>query len=332
MNTQIIELVQINGIEGLSGIPTMIETVVSRVFFFDTDDTVLKFYKRDNTWWNTEMQNISGGPSRINFIRGEFDFNHFLNPPTYIALKIAEVRNGKVFLQNPKDSDDELVIVMRKEDVSKTLTHVLAGTPLSEDEYMIIGRSFASIKLKLPRHFLPQTDKNWYELMIVRAQDLSEWVRSENNFPPELAGQGLALFEKMLHENKAHFETIQYDSLNVCIDCNSENVLYSNGELRFLDAYPPKEEWRIGTFDVDIYRMGSDIAAFAGNDAYKAYQDGVNEVARNHLDPELENFYLLYSALIMAPYLVMRSKNDQSFQLKAEEYTTYLRGLLASIA
>ena len=116
--------------------------------------------------------------------------------------------------------------------------------------------------------------------------------------------------------------------MQVCIDGNSENLLYSNKELRFIDAYPPKDNWRIGTFEVDIFRTGSDIYALAGEKEYKAYLSGVKEVAGDKVNLKFENFYLLYAAMIMAPYFYMLSKKNSKYLPKAEKYLQFVKKLI----
>lgn len=328
MDDQIFNLIKDGKIEGFSATPKMVETVISRVFIFDKDNIVLKFYKRDNKWWNTDMKDLSRGLSRINFIRQDFEFNHFLNSKIYFALKVAVVKGGIVKLVEPKINDDELVIVMHKADLSGTFTDVLYANNLTLEEYKNIGKSFAKIKLAIPKSFLPETSLNWYEELLERKKDLSSWMLNEKDFPAELANKSLALFDKILQENRTNFQTLTKENLFVCIDCNSENLLYLNNELKFIDIYQPKDNWRIGTFDVDIFKVASDIYALAGESAYGAYLEGVNEIASDYLDKNLSDFYLLYGVMIMAPYFCMLSKKDEKYKLKAEKYLEFAKKIV----
>ncbi len=330
MNNQLSTLLQRGMVDGFSSTPTVIETVISRVFIFDTENRVLKFYKRDNEWWNTDMKDLSGGNSRIDFIRNDFEFNHFLNPTVYIDLKQAIAEDGKVKLVNPKSGDDELVIIMHKEDIQGTLTEVLYQNTLSVAEYRSMGEAFAKIKLALPEKFLPATEANWYELMCERVKDVKTWALSEKDFPKDLADKALAILSRELEENKNNFRLITKDSLFVSIDCNSENLIYTNHKLRFLDAYPPKDDWRISAFNVDIFRVGYDIYTFAGKESYDAFLEGVRTVAGDRLDRSTSHFYLLYAGLIVTPYFYMldKSKKDQKYLVRAEKSISLLKELL----
>ncbi|MBI3632385.1 MAG: hypothetical protein HY225_02965 [Candidatus Vogelbacteria bacterium] len=328
MGNKIFVLINEGKIGGFTEKPKLIETVISRVFIFDKENIVLKFYKRDNDWWNSDMKDISKGPSRIQFIRNDFKFNHFLNPKTYFALKTAQIVNGSVKLAESKSDDDELVIVMHKEDIARTFTSVLIKNTLTLDEYKNIGRTLAKVKISIPKDFLPGNKSNWYEQMKIRLQDLAGWVSNEKDFPSEVANKALELLNNELEKNKNKFQKINRNDLFVLIDCNSENLIYSDGNLRFIDAYSPKDDWQIGAFDVDVFRTGSDIYALAEQNAFDAYLEGVNEVAGNYLDKSHSDFYLLYGATIMAPYFFMRSKKDKKYLPIAKKYLRFIMKLL----
>ncbi len=328
MDYTIVDLIKEGKLEGFLGAPTMIETVISRVFIFDVDDIVLKIYKRDNNWWNTNIQDLSGGALRSRFIRHDFEFNHFLNPKIYLEIKALVCENGTAKLVDLKDADDELVIVMHKEDVSETLTEVLYEGKLKPEEYKDIGQSLAKIKLSLPKSFLPDNKSNWYEQMTARLEDLSGWILSEKDFPKELADKALAKFGKILEENQSRFQSITKNDLFPLIDCNPENLIYSHKELRFLDVYPPKDDWRIGTFEMDIFRVAGDVCALAGEDAYDAFMEGAVEIAAGNLDKSLSDFYLLYGAMITAPYFFMLSNKNEKYKVKAEKYLKFVEKIV----
>jgi aminoglycoside phosphotransferase family enzyme len=308
-------------------IPQHVSTLISDVYIFDTK--VFKVYKRDVEWWNRDMTDLSGGQSRIDFITSDFKFNNALNPEVYIDLQVP-IANGDFFnLRSPEASDDELIIVMNKVDVSNTLTKVLSGGNLRLDDYETIGRSLMIKKLNLSRDFLP-TDMqgNWYELLTARFKDLESWVGSEAEFSKEVSDQGMKKLYEGLDANKEKFSKIGFNDLAVCIDCNSENLLFNQGILSFIDAYAPKKEWRVAAFDHDIFRTGSDVYALSGKEAYEAFLKGLYSVGEDKLDKSLHEFYLLYGAMIMAPYFYMLAKKNDSYLPLAEKYTHFIKEVL----
>lgn len=334
MNTpaDIYVLVAEGKLEGFSGKPLVITTVISNVYVFE--NKVLKIYKRDNEWWNTSMQNLSGGQPRISFITKDFAFNQTLNPAVYIDLKVL-VQDGDIaILRDPQEGDDELVIVMNKIDTTQTLTKVLFEQKLTAEDCKKIGVDFATKKLNLSKDFLPaELTGNWYEQLIGRFNDLEGWVSSVPDFPKDIGGTGLVKLRTILENQKEKFGAITAKDLAVCIDCNSENLLYSDHNLNFMDVYPPKNEWRSAAFDHDIFRVGADIYGFVGKHGFNAYFQGVQSVSGDKLDPDLQDFYLLYGAMITGPYLYMLAQKNTDYLSQAQKYTDFIKSnLLISLS
>lgn len=316
-------------VDGFSSEPGMVETVISRVFLFEREQIVLKFYKRDNTWWNTKMRDLSHGKWRRKFIEDDFAFNHMLNPAVYTAVKTIVVEDDHLRLVDLSGDEDELVIVMRWIDTSQTLTQVLSKQELPVETYEEIGRSFAKTKLEIPRNFLPETEMSWYEHMQKRLDDLASWMQSVEAFPQNVGASGVEKLRVTLEEKKESFSKIDRGQLSVLIDCNSENLLFKDGALSYLDAYPPKREWLIGVFEADIFRVGADIFALAGKDAYEAYMHGVLEAAGDKIDQSTESFYLLYGALISAPYYFMLNAKSSTYLAQAHAAVAFIELLSA---
>lgn len=325
-----LSLIASGKIHGFSSSPKCIETYISRVFIFHSDNCVLKVYKRDNAWWNAEMCDISKGASRINFIRQDFLFNQFLNPLAYRELKSACVVNDAVELIDPKETDDELVIVMGIEQVAHTFSNVLVNNQLSLEKLVHIGRAFAQKKQSIPAHFLPPLQMNWYEQLVVRLRDIRWCIRAVPDFPQDVGERGARLLEQTLEAQRDSLIKIQAHDLMVCIDCTSENLVYSNNTLRFLDAYCPKDNWRIGTFDLDVGRIASDIHAFCGAEACDAFLQGIHETVLDKLNTAWLPFYKLYGALIMGPYFFMLHQKDGQHLAHAQAYLRYVEQLINS--
>lgn len=325
--SMLVRCIEKGGIDGFSGRPRVIETLISRVFIFDEEGIVLKCYKRDNEWWN-RMRDISKGPSRIDFIRQDFAFNAFLNSEVYLDVKNAVLVDGRVTLVDPIDGDDELAIIMKKQDMSGVLTDLLSGESLLSDDYHTIGKSLASAKLSIPRTFLPVVTSSWYEQMIQRLEDLRVWVAGEEDFPSEISQKAFERLYRGMDTYKDRFRQTFSEDLTVLIDGNPENLIYNNGHLLFMDGYAPKDEWRIGSFDVDIFRTAADIYTFAGKDGYDSYMKGVLSVASNHVQMDAADFYLLYGSMIAAPYFMMLSKKNPQYKKIADTYITFLRTMV----
>lgn len=327
VEVELINLLKLGKVAGLKTVPRFIETVISRVFIFDEENVVLKVYKRDNLFWNTNMHDLSKGATRSDFIREDFEFNRFVSPKTYLELKGVEIAGDAVILVDPRPGEDELIIVMNKEEVMESLTEVLYKRKLEKDDYVLIGKKFAQMKLSLPKSFLPKIDKTPQEQIQARFHDLASWTSSEEDFSQELATRGLSYLQSFFKENPQEF-SIDPKELAVSIDCNSENLIYTKRELRFIDVYSAKKEWRIAPHEIDIYRVGCDVLVLDGEQAYRDFITGVKTVEGIRLNEKIEKFCLVYSALIAAPYLVMLSKNNSQYLPKADRYLTFLKDFL----
>ena len=315
-------------VDGFTGPPKVIETVISRVFIFEAEKTVLKFYKRDNEWWNRDMRDLSAGKTRRQFIERDFGFNHALSPSVYQALKTPVIEDGKIFLRDFHGDEDELVIVMQQIDTSKNLTHLLFGRGLMWEEHRGIGAQFVRAQQSLPSDFLSGLDTDWYRQMRGRFDDLSAWAASVPEFPAEVAEAGINQLRLELEKYQEPFRMLNGNHLFVSIDCNTENLLLIDGKLSFMDAYPPKREWMSAMFEVDVFRVGSSIFALDGQPAYEAYLEGAREAAGDKIDMQYESLYLLYGILISAPYFYMLAKNDASYAPIAERCLAFTKKMI----
>jgi aminoglycoside phosphotransferase family enzyme len=327
---KLFSLIESGKVEGFSSIPIKVETVISRVYIFEAEQKVIKLYKRDCTWWNENMSDISKGEKRISFITNDFAFNNFLNPIVYTAISKLTINEDFVEFSNIGDAD-ELAIIMKKEDFSLVLTEVLWESKIQKNEIFSLGKQFTTKKLATPASFLPINSKNWYEQMIDRLDDLNQWYESEDSFPVELGNRGLEYLSKITEIHKQEFSKLQTKDLAVLVDCNSENLIFRNGQLSFVDAFSPKDEWRSGLFDIDVYRIATDIFASSGKEFYQEFLRGVKSVNETTLHVGLEDYFIIYSALISAPYFYMLGKKNPKYIQIAEKYTTFLQDKVDNI-
>ena len=94
----IIDLITQGKIEDFNEIPEKLITTVSHIFIFRNSRKVLKIYRRDNEYWNSNFSDLSGGDERMAFIKEDFTANALVNPSVYIEIKTAVVRGDKVRL------------------------------------------------------------------------------------------------------------------------------------------------------------------------------------------------------------------------------------------
>lgn len=325
----ILQLLEKGKLEGVSSTSKKVTTFISNIFIFEKENIVLKIYKRDNEYWNTNFQDISSAESRINFIRSDFNLNHKLNPDVYIKLKSLEVKDNQVILSDAKT--DELAIVMNIIDTSKSLSRTLLDNNLTLDQYKDLGRQFIEHKNKLENEEVIDLGNNWYEQLQDRFINLRNWMYEGSPlFEKELSDKACDYLEKYIEDNKPDFQKITHKDLSVLIDCNSENLLYIDNKLHFIDTYAPKEEWRVGYFEHDIYRTASDVYGLAGKKEYESFMRGVSDTLDTSLSKH-NYFYLLYGSSIMAPYYYMLAKEDEKYLVFAEKYKKHFIELLNQV-
>lgn len=325
----ILQLLEEGKLEGVSSVPKKVTTFISNIFIFEKENIVLKVYKRDNEYWNTNFQDISSSESRINFIQSDFNLNHKLNPDVYTDIKGLEIKDNQIILSD--DNTDELAIVMNVADTSKSLSQTLLDNKLTLDQYKNLGKQFIKHKNRLQNEEVIDLGNNWYEQLKNRFVNLRDWMYEGSPlFEKDLSDRACDYLEKYLEDNKSDFEKITHKDLSVLIDCNSENLLYIDNKLQFIDTYAPKEEWRVGYFEHDIYRTASDIYGLAGKEEYESFMKGVSETLDIPLGKH-DFFYLLYGASIMSPYYYMLAKEDEKYLVFAERYKKYFMNLLQTI-
>jgi hypothetical protein len=115
-------------------------------------------------------------------------------------------------------------------------------------------------------------------------------------------------------------------ALAVCFDIHSLNAFYIEGVFIPFDTSPPKEEWRFGPSAINAYRLASDILVIAGEEAHQSFLEGYKTASnRPPLRPIEEKMWILYSLLIMTPYLFNLGKDDVEKLSAAHTYLTFLR-------
>ena len=107
------------------------------------------------------------------------------------------------------------------------------------------------------------------------------------------------------------------------------NALFLNGKLMLIDTFSPKESWFIKHECCDLYRLGTDIRIFIGEEAWESFQKGYYSASPEKLcPPAMEAFSTVYASLIMVSYLFYLG-GDHTEQ--AEKYLAFLRNFFMTI-
>jgi aminoglycoside phosphotransferase family enzyme len=313
--------------EGSGGTPPeRVTTLISNLFL--TGDTVYKFYKDDSVFFNQNFSDLSGTDARFSFTHKDFDWNHALSPEVYLkVVGVHQAEDGMLVFSD--HNPQELVIVMKRLDMKQDgfLKLLLAGR-LTKEDFFSIGKQLAERMACLT---LAPDALSLAESFPERLQDAYQWARGVSaHIPLEEVAEYEAALSALY---TAHHVELTAVSPEVCVDIHGENAAYVDQKLLLIDTYQSKDAWQSGHPDITVYRLALDAYVLSGESAFRAMLKGYEKGSDRVLNSTLEPFFIVYNALIMAPYLYMLAKNDPQYLPVATRYHQFLRtqtGLLRS--
>jgi len=308
----------VRGIEERGRIPEHIETQISHLFLFP--DTVYKFSKRDNAFFNEHFRSLSSREERLNFYKADFFENQYFSPRVYLELYgVYAEANGSVLRLGVEQDAEDAVMKMRRIDLSYNLSNLLHKKSLSENDFRSMGNQQTKAVALYPKQ--PKSNDSYFKLFQERLDDLKDWMESADRsyFSEEEIDLVIETLKEYVDKRRDQFENVKTDSYVISLDNHSDNIFYENGTMFFLDIYPPKEDWMIATPWINIYRPATDIFILAGEKYARAFFAGYKDYYGN-FDEGHENLYLIYSAAIQAVSLYNLSKDNP---LKLQDSIAY---------
>jgi aminoglycoside phosphotransferase family enzyme len=315
----------VRGIEEYGLIPAHVETQISHLFIFPS--TVYKFSKRNNTFFNEHFRDLSSREERLNFYKADFFENHYFSPNVYLELcGVYSEANESVLRLGVEQNTEDAVIRMKRINLDCNLSNLLHKKSLSEDEFRTMGYQQTKAVALYPHQ--PKSSENYFEIFKRRLEDLKQWMLSaENYFSGEEIDRIIEVLNSYVDKRKVAFENIRESDYVVSLDNHSDNVFYENGNMFFLDIYPPKEDWMVVTPWTNIYRPATDIFILMGEKYARAFLAGYKDYYGN-FDESYENLYFVYSAAIQGVSLHNLSKESPT---KHEDSLAYKKFVLEKI-
>ncbi|MEO6536163.1 MAG: hypothetical protein ABIT47_00585 [Candidatus Paceibacterota bacterium] len=309
----------VQGIEEEGLLPEYIETQISHLFLFP--ETVYKISKRSNIFFNEHFRDLSDAEERFSFYKSDFSENQYFSPEVYLELKYLHLQNNTVLLTSDSTDAEDILMRMKRIDVSNNLSHLLHEGNLSEDEFRGMGRTQTQQIADCP--YKPTSKEDYYTLFKRRIIDLDDWIALAPDFITiDERSKIIASLNGYIEKQKDYFAAIDPSTYVISIDNHSDNIFYKDNRMFFLDVYPPKEDWMTVLPWMNIYRPATDIWLLQGEKFARAFIEGYEE----HYGPlprESELFYLVYSASIQAISLANQSK--------AKDATIYKNFILENI-
>jgi len=308
--------------------PKCITTAISNLFVFDK--TVYKIYRQDADFFNKSFYDLSDKIKRFQFTHSDFEWNRNLCKEVYTKIVGLSWLEDKIHFVTPDNNADELVIVMNRIDMTEGVFPRLLDKTLTADDCYEIGFQLGKQISLLP----PITDNgvDLYSDFIVRHKDVVEWLPIAKKYISKEEADSYCNFLRTFidaHKNNLEHATGMF---GIGIDMHSENAVFTaNRKLLTIDTYPPKEDWRRGYKHINIYRLATDIYALFGEEGFKSTLKGYTVATGEVLDAEYEGFLVMYSALVMVPYLYMLGEKDELRHKGGVIYHNFLKNYFQSL-
>lgn len=315
----------IDGLEEKGLIPEHLETQISHLFLFPK--TVYKICKRDNDFFNKDFRNLSDLKTRIDFYKNDFFLNNYFSPNVYLKIYGVHFESDDVKINDNIDNAIDVIMKMRRIDLKYNLSSLLHEDTLDLKDFQLMGYQQTKEVGRYPKQ--PKSDKTYYEIFIDRIDDVRLWMYSAPSyFPKNKTDRICQIMKNYVERNKDYFINFDKNKYVVALDNHSDNMFYENKQVFFLDIYPPKEDWMVGSSQLNIYRPATDVLILKGKEYAKAMIQGCKDYYGS-LDESHEIFYFLYSAAIQAISLYNLSGNSQ---MKKDDSLVYKKFVLEKAA
>jgi aminoglycoside phosphotransferase family enzyme len=303
--------------------PQHIRTFISDVFLFPS--TVYKIYRKDNQAFNQDFTDLADPVTRSAFYEADFAWNRHFSPSVHQALLGVRVEDGVVRLTPEIDGSFDRVIQMRRIDTAANVTRQLLQGSLRVEDAVALGYQSAKAIDSFPER--PTDSLPILEQLAVLMRDVETWCwLADPVFPRALTDAAMVVLRTFIRERETYFSSLSVDDFVIGMDNHSDNIFYEDGQVFFIDVYPPKKEWRRVERSYSVYRMATDIEVFGNLALADAFIQGAQDYyGPSHLlEPSVRGFYQLYSALIKCPYLFILAEKDPARLLEAQLYKAFI--------
>lgn len=266
-----------NLIEGLKDPDRVVETVISKIFFYK--DRVFKVYKYDKFFFG----DFSSFDFRKDFYEEDFYWNNVMAPDVYLHLRPVKM-NGI----------EDYYIEMRKFDDNNSLTNLLIKNQIQEDDLLKISK-----EMELRINELTDNKKEKLLHILKSNPDIfTDGFESDRNLlytiPSFISKEKTDKIIDFIKAYGSHeyFKNYNHNNLRASIDNHADNIVILDGKVELIDILPPKESWRIGDPNFLTSRLFTDVAVLNSEDKAMAIYKN------NTMPKEIRTVYEIRSALI----------------------------------
>jgi aminoglycoside phosphotransferase family enzyme len=320
----LLEALERGDVPGATGVPRHIQTVQSNVYLFE--QIAYKVYKNDSSFFNKKFTDLSTVEGRKAFTKADFDWNNTLSPSIYRTLLPVRVEADTLVFDCSEEEVTELVVVMRRMHEKDVLLGKLFRGEVTPSACHSLGTQLGAT-LERAVTALPEAD---FVAFMTKRIDFVRWfIKDVNDIVPTTESE--AYFDEIQARVDANGALATRLGMELVTggDIHGGNCIIEGEELHLIDAYAPKEEWRVEQRDISMFRVGADVWALSeSEDCYKAYWKGYEEGSGRAVCKEAEQFLLPYGAMIMVSYLYMLGRNNPEMHEMAKRYHSLVRTLL----
>lgn len=301
----LVEAFETGNVEGVIGRPDqIIETILSKLFFFG--DRVFKVYKSEKNSI-TELDNLQ----RAEFYSQDFLWNNQMSPKIYLKLQpVAETERG--FLNVSKEKADNFYILMKKIDNSRNLTSLLGKKSINSNELRKIIREMTirvSFITKANKNEIDQVlNADWFKFNCKNIESL-KWVYDAHPDLPKNKADKIIYFLNDFIRKEPYFSSTICPRPSASIDNQSDNIIFLDGQVHFINIYPPQKIWRARDDLFLVSRVATDAAVLVGRETAEILYDEYEKIAPPWPN-QVTGVYEIESALIKTAYYFMIKKPE----------------------
>ncbi len=314
------EKVKVNGF--YSPADQVIESAISKLFFYG--NRVFKVYKCEKYFFG----DFSSPEFRREFYQEDFHWNHVMAPEIYTALKGVEEANG-VYKRTDLKRAKDFYIEMRKVDASKNLTNLLGAKQVSPEDLEKITIEMAlrvqNLSQSAKEKLRPLTKRGLFDLLRADLKDIRQFAYTADPKLPKAKSDEVmdALEDVCLKEE--YFKNFDSENLSIALDNHSDNILFLQGSVEFIDIMPPKENWRVTDPYYNICRPATDVTVISGPEGAEAMYQAYEKIAPG-IPNSVKTIYEIRSSMIRAPYFYILDKPDL-----AQKYLSFAESKLQTL-
>jgi hypothetical protein len=282
----------------------VVETVLSKVFIYKT--IVRKIYKHESNF----IGDFGDFDFRKSFYADDFAWNQAMSPLIYRSLKALKENDGAWVYCDAVSAEDYL-IEMNRIDASRDLVRVASEGKLTNEMVLhswseLYRRTRALTEQQ--RILLPEFKSTWLDLWRRRLEEIAPWCEMSGDPVLRSEVDGIISEVRVTLDNP-YIKDFDSKLLQVQIDNQACNMIFDGDKVLFIDIFLMKQYWRVGDPFLTVSRLAVDVAVLDGT--------GKEKMLRSEAEKQLWALpdriywsYMIYSALIMAPYFYMLKKPE----------------------